>query len=482
MGSGTDKEEYRDLIKYVEGNLAGYAIKSEDCTTFIDGTDSVQVYSDMWASDNDRYKINNRTPIQHQRDRILYSHGVRKQAERYHVLYQGGHRVLRNYITHTMRMMQVTKSICRGLRLNQDFAEAIALGSKLGALPFIHASKGAVSEWMKRKIIKEDGKRLDYDTTSHTGSLKYSNPNHLPEHPQWIRDIKSKSLRESVEANIPFAVGKQVDEPYESGKQGYWLLTTNPYTKQSLPSSFSREMMFGIWRHSLNTPVGKDSFRHHQRVDESKLHTIEWNNVSFESIVVQYADDITWVIENLNDAHFASPSEHGIFKELLSQSNFEIPMLSNGLSRNDAGVLYTYFINDFIQHSSKLLQKQDEEFKWRLRGGEEDMAVGLSGEATNALTEIKSFLFSNVFVEQKLEYRTKMLATISDLCVDLIYENDEYLRHYIDNKATREGWKQMRVRALELLNDPVHRIQVAVNIFSELSDQEIFSFIGMESI
>ena len=36
----------------------------------------------------------------------------------------------------------------QGLGLNADFAEAIALGAKVGAPPFVHASKGVLPEWM----------------------------------------------------------------------------------------------------------------------------------------------------------------------------------------------------------------------------------------------------------------------------------------------------------------------------------------------
>jgi hypothetical protein len=56
--------------------------------------------------------------------------------------------------------------------------------------------------------------------------------------------------------------------------------------------------MYGIWRHSLNSPFGKDTFLHKQKITKAskEYHTIEWNNVTYESIVVQYADDITWVI------------------------------------------------------------------------------------------------------------------------------------------------------------------------------------------
>src|SRR5258706_5981932 len=134
-------DDYKTQVEFIEAGLADYAKKSFDSHLFVDGGLLFKFYNDLWSKDNDRIKLFNRTPIQLERDRILYSNGIRKQSEKYHILFRGNTKIVRNYITHTMRMMQVCRAICRGLKLNEDFAEAIALGSKLGALPFIHASK-----------------------------------------------------------------------------------------------------------------------------------------------------------------------------------------------------------------------------------------------------------------------------------------------------------------------------------------------------
>ncbi|MBA7584585.1 hypothetical protein ES708_26542 [subsurface metagenome] len=76
-----------------------------------------------------------------------------------------------------------------------------------------------------------------------------------------------------------------------------------------------------------------------------------------------------------------------------------------------------------------------------------------------------------------------MLETITEGCMDLIYKGkDEYLHRYVDIKANIEGWTdEQKKLGLNLLDNDIHRIQVTVNVFSELSDQEIFSFVGMDS-
>src|SRR5947209_3504286 len=132
-------DSYFETVSRHEYGLAVYAKRSFETfsQTFIDGSAVEKYYEDLWKTA--RQRIANRTPLQIERDRILFSAGLRKQTEKYHVLYNGQRRIVRNYTTHTMRVAHVARSLCRGLNLNADFAEAIALGMKIGAAPFVHA-------------------------------------------------------------------------------------------------------------------------------------------------------------------------------------------------------------------------------------------------------------------------------------------------------------------------------------------------------
>lgn len=475
-------EDYLNIVNVLESHLPDYAMKSFDSITFVDGSDLFRFYNQIWTKESEKLKT--RTPIQHQRDKILYSNGIRKQTEKYHVLFKGGQRIIRNYITHTMRMMQVCRTICRTLKLNEDFAEAIVLGTKIGALPFIHASKTTVSKWIEKTIHDLDS------AESKNNVLKLVDSDYLPDHPNWIRNLRSKNIIDLTQQYIPFACGKKVNDPYSSGKQGYWLLTTNPYTVESIPHSFCPELMFGIWRHSLNTPYGEKTFNHEQKVKNAlnKCHKITFENISFESLVVQYADDITWVLENLNDADTATlmhdENSKGLFRELFLQGDFEQPLLIQGLNKKDTGKLYSYFINDFISHSSNILLRKDgTESKVLLKRGEKDVMIGLSKEGNEVLDIFKTFLNDHVFSENRVSHRKKMLETITEGCCDLIYNGkNEYIKKYISTKANIEGWSdEQKEISLSLLDNNIHRIQVTVNIISELSDQELFSFVGMES-
>ena len=478
-------DDYVKTINEFEKSLAKYATRSFDSELFVDGSEVSKYYNDLWNGQGGREKLNNRTPIQHQRDKILYSNGVRKQSEKYHILYSGGKRIIRNYITHTMREMQVIRTICRALRLNEDFAEALALGSKIGALSFIHASKGKISTWMGKKILEIDKIK---NKDSELFSKAELDQTHLPDHPDWVRRVKNKDVFESVKKYIPFARGENIhDSAYSSGKQSYWLLTTNPYTMVSQEKSYTPEIMYGIWRHSLENLTGKDSFIYQQRIDDSE-HKIVWSNITFESVVLRYADDITWVIENLNDANDAvllnKPNEKCLYYKLLDHGKFDMPVLINGLSSRDSGKLYSYFINDFIENSSRILGSNDsKEPILSLKSGDSKYLIGLSPEGNEILNTIKHFINKSVFEENRVLNRKRMLETITEGCVDLIYNSkNDYLNNYIETKSSIEGWRDdLKTRAIDLLDDDIHRIQVAVNVFSELSDQEVFSFVGMDS-
>ena len=80
-----------------------------------------------------------RTCFQRDRDRIIHSKSFRRLKTKTQVFINpyGDH--FRTRLTHTLEVMQISRSIARALRLNEDLTEAIALGHDLGHTPFGHA-------------------------------------------------------------------------------------------------------------------------------------------------------------------------------------------------------------------------------------------------------------------------------------------------------------------------------------------------------
>jgi dGTPase len=90
-----------------------------------------------------------RTCFQRDRDRIVHSRAFRRLEYKTQVFvhHEGDH--LRNRLTHTLEAAQITRTIARALRLNEELAEAVVLAHDLGHTPFGHAGERVLSELMK---------------------------------------------------------------------------------------------------------------------------------------------------------------------------------------------------------------------------------------------------------------------------------------------------------------------------------------------
>lgn len=86
-----------------------------------------------------------RTAFQRDRDRILHSKAFRRLKHKTQVFLspEGDH--YRTRLTHTLEVSQIARTIARALRLNEDLAEAIALGHDLGHTPFGHCGEDALN-------------------------------------------------------------------------------------------------------------------------------------------------------------------------------------------------------------------------------------------------------------------------------------------------------------------------------------------------
>ena len=87
-----------------------------------------------------------RTEFQRDRDRILHSNSFRRLKHKTQVFLApiGDH--YRTRLTHTLEVAQISRTIARALRLNEDLTEAIALGHDLGHTPFGHSGEAILDE------------------------------------------------------------------------------------------------------------------------------------------------------------------------------------------------------------------------------------------------------------------------------------------------------------------------------------------------
>lgn len=483
--------EYHESVNRIEEGLLKCAKRSFEPSSplFVDGADVFPHFAQQWQKGN-QIKLRHRTPLQIERDRILYSQGMRKQTEKYHVLYNGQRRIVRAYATHTMKMAQVARAICRGLGLNQDFAEAIALGAKVGAVPFVHASKHAMSSWAEEKISSLDSSSAKANPLGNQGQAQLKLDFESKEIPTFVSKLQSSTVFEKVRRFMPWAAGNSNAKMYSSGQESYWLLCTNPFISEARRETHYPETMYGIWRHTRGLLPTVHPFAHRCALAGATrgYNEITDSHATFESIVVQYADDITWAIENLNDANdvaLLNEQARGVYDALADELSTLDPAFHRALSKNDAGGIYSYFINDFVRHSAEVLAEggNGHEIRTALTRGTASARIGLSREAEELLEKMIKFLNAQIFTEPRTKNRTEMLRSISSACVELIYSSADVLPRVVDEQARLGRWNEdTRKLAKNLLDDPIHKVQLSMDVLASWGDQEIYDFVGIQSL
>lgn len=86
-----------------------------------------------------------RNEFQRDRDRIIHAKAFRRLMHKTQVFISPDGDHYRTRLTHTLEMMQISRTIARSLGLNEDLTEAISLGHDLGHTPFGHTGEDALS-------------------------------------------------------------------------------------------------------------------------------------------------------------------------------------------------------------------------------------------------------------------------------------------------------------------------------------------------
>ena len=116
-------------------------------------------FSDCSAGRPTPYQPNEndvRTCYQRDGDRIVHCKSFRRLMHKTQVFLrpEGDH--YRTRMTHTMEVSRIGRTITRALALNEDLAEAIALGHDLGHTPFGHAGEDALTDCLGKKFCHNE--------------------------------------------------------------------------------------------------------------------------------------------------------------------------------------------------------------------------------------------------------------------------------------------------------------------------------------
>ena len=129
-----------------------------------------------------------RTCFQRDTDRIVHSKAFRRLMHKTQVFLnpEGDH--YRTRMTHTLEVTRIAKTVTRALGLNEDLAEAIAMGHDLGHTPFGHAGEAALTECWGRPfrhneqslrvvdILEKDGLGLNLCNEVREGIVGHTGP------------------------------------------------------------------------------------------------------------------------------------------------------------------------------------------------------------------------------------------------------------------------------------------------------------------
>ena len=124
-----------------------------------------------------------RTCYQRDTDRIVHSKAFRRLMHKTQVFLrpEGDH--YRTRMTHTLEVARIARSITRALGLNEDLAEAAAMGHDLGHTPFGHAGEIALSDMLGKPfchneqslrvvdVLEKDGRGLNLTHEVRNGIL-----------------------------------------------------------------------------------------------------------------------------------------------------------------------------------------------------------------------------------------------------------------------------------------------------------------------
>jgi dGTPase len=168
-----------------------------------------------------------RSEFERDRDRVIHSTAFRRLKDKTQVfLYDEGDHY-RTRLTHTLEVVQIARAIARGLGLEEDLAEALALAHDLGHPPFGHAGERALDRAMtgfggfdhnaqslrvvtelERRYPRFDGLNLTWETLE--GLVKHNGP---------LTDGDGRPMGRYATAGLPFAIAEYAQ------RQDLWLAT-----------------------------------------------------------------------------------------------------------------------------------------------------------------------------------------------------------------------------------------------------------------
>ncbi len=339
-----------------------------------------RLFPENTSSEHAHFK---RADFQRDRDRIIHASAFRRLQYKTQVFVYHEGDYFRTRLTHSIEVAQIARTIARSLRLNEDLAEAIALAHDLGHTPFGHAGENALKDGMKN-----------------FGGF----------------DHNEQTLR----------ILCQIEQQYASfdGLNLSW------------------ETLEGIAKH--NGPVSSKNQRPTLKMLDG-LYDFKLDSFAgAEAQIANLSDDIAYLSHDIDDGLRAELftvkqlSDLPIISNILTSIKEEYPDLpldrfANELTRR----LISIFVNDLLVHSSLELEKISPKSPDEIRSAGYPL-ICHSDVMKEALSEIRSFLFTNMWRHYKVNRMTnKAQKLLKDLCAEFL-QNTALLPNYWQHKIIKK--------------------------------------------
>ena len=297
-----------------------------------------------------------RTPFERDRDRIIHSSSFRKLKHKTQVFIESDSDYYRTRLTHSLEVAQISRSLCRAMKVNEDLGEVVSLAHDLGHPPFGHNGEKALNNSMQN-----------------FGGFNHND--------QTLRVITHVEKR----------------HPDFNGLNLSW------------------ESLEGIVKHNgtMNDDIPYHTFNY------NKSHNLQLNlNPHLESQIASISDDIAYNNHDVEDALRAGLINLNSLKDIkyFDQIIKEI----NSIFRNIDEALITYqmlrisiskMVNDIINNSKKnIIDNRILEIKDVFNNN--FFLITMSKKMKEDSVLIKDFLYDNVYNHSKLKRKRQEVENI----------------------------------------------------------------------
>lgn len=248
-------------------------------------------YAERTVKKEKRHPIRNK--FERDRDRIMYSKAFRRLSGKTQVFLAGNDDHARTRLTHTLEVSQIARTITKALGLNEELAEAIALGHDIGHTPFGHVGERMLNSIMngcykigdfnEQSDIFENMKGFKHNWQSVRVASELESSMNLTDYTLWGMLNHSK---------LKYKECRMVDNKHNCLFRHQKNKICNVKLEDENSLSFYKNMQ-------IEKEIGNEKEKEEKKVNLYEEIEAKW---SFEGLIVALADEVAQRHHDIEDA------------------------------------------------------------------------------------------------------------------------------------------------------------------------------------